>query len=253
MVRQSNFLIRESKLYNLTQRQHKIVSYLISQIKPWDEDFKEYHFSRPDFCRVCGITVDSGKNYSDLWEDLQDIAEIVIRDVKLPDGRRTILRWIEKPYMDPETDEIIIRMDPELKIFLLQLRGNYTEYELFYILHFKSKYTIRMYQLIKETDCSELEHEKQLYKKRWTVEELRRLLFAANYTEYKDLKRRVLSPAIKEINCCSDKLIEKVEEIRHGRRVIAIDFYIGTKNPCERIHIIARIEKDFEKLTASDT
>ena len=246
MVRQSNFLIRESKLYDLTQRQHKIVSYLISQIKPWDEDFKEYHFLRPDFCRVCGITVDSGKNYSDLWDDLQDIAEIVIRDVRLPDGRRTILRWIEKPYMDPKTNEIIIRMDPELKMFLLQLHGHYTEYELFYILHFRSKYSIRMYQLLKESDYHELEHERQLYRQRWTVDELRRLLCAEKYPAYKNLHQRVLTPAIKEINEFSDKIIDHVDEIRRGRRVLALDFYIGTKNPCERMKTIARIEKDLD-------
>ena len=248
MVRQSNFLIRESDLYNLSQRQHKIVSYLISQIQPWDDDFHEYHFCRPDFCRVCGIHVDSGKNYKDLWDDLQDIASIVIRDVKLPDGRRTILRWIEKPYMDPASNEIIIRMDRELKMFLLQLHGNYTEYELFYILHFRSKYSIRLYQLIKEADYQELKHETSLYCKRWEVEELKRQLRAEKYTAYKNFKQRVLQPAVKEISEFSDKYIDRVEEIRHGHKIAELAFYIGTHSPTDRLKIQADIVKDLDRI-----
>lgn len=253
MVRQSNFLIRESDLYNLTLRQHRIVSYLISQIKPWDDDFHEYHFSRPDFCRICGIYGDGGRNYTDLWEDLQDIATIVIRDVKLPDGRKTILRWIEKPYMDPATNEIIIRMDRELKMFLLQLQGNYTEYELFYILHFRSKYSIRLYQLLKAADYQEYAHETSLYRKHWAVDDLKRQLRAEKYAAYKNFKQRVLLPAIKEINESSDKYIERVEEIRGGRRIAELIFHIGTRPPAERLDIHARIERDLDKIPGQMT
>lgn len=70
----ANELIQKSR-FSLSLQQQKIVLYLISQFTPYDEDFKLYNFSIAEFCRVCGITLDSGKNYSDLKAAIKEIAD----------------------------------------------------------------------------------------------------------------------------------------------------------------------------------
>ena len=53
-VVKANELIQKSR-FSLSLQQQKIVLYLISQITPFDEDFKLYEFSIIEFCRVSGI------------------------------------------------------------------------------------------------------------------------------------------------------------------------------------------------------
>ena len=64
-VVKSNDLIQKSR-FDLSLQEQKIILYLISQITPYDEEFKLYEFSIQDFCNICGIDHTSGGNYADL-------------------------------------------------------------------------------------------------------------------------------------------------------------------------------------------
>jgi len=237
MVRKANDLIQKSR-FNLSLQQQKIVLYLISQITPFDEDFKTYEFSIPEFCRVCGIMSDGGKNYNDLKTAVKDIADKSLW-VTLANGDETLLRWIEKAKITSGGGTIKIRLDDDMKPFLLQLKENFTQYELVYTLHFKSKYTIRLYELIKSVHYHDLTE----YKRRYSIADLQRLLDAEVYTEYRDFKRRVLLPSMEEINAYSDKTIT-VEEARHGRKVLSVEFTIGSKDSLETLKIRDGIDKE---------
>ena len=127
-VVKANELIQKSR-FSLSLQQQKVVLYLISQIAPQDEDFKLYEFSIVEFCKVCGIDYSNGKNYADLKEAVKEIADKSIW-VKLDNGKETLLRWIEKPYLDEHSGTIQIKLDKDMKPFLLQLKENFTQYEL---------------------------------------------------------------------------------------------------------------------------
>ena len=245
-VRKANQLIQKSR-FSLSLQQQKILLYLISQISPQDEDFKLYQFSIPEFCRVCGLT-DSGTNYIDLKSAIKDIADKSLW-VRLPSGYDSLLRWIEKARIDEKSGQIEVRLDNDMKPFLLQLRENYTQYEMIFTLHFKSKYTIRLYELIKSVHY----HDEKDYKKVYDVAELKRLLDAEIYTEYRNFKQRVLTPCVAEINKYSDKTVT-VEEKRQGRKVYAVEFTISTKDTLEVLRIKDEIDKEFgtDQLTLWD-
>ena len=76
---------------------------------------------------------------------------------------------------------------------------------------------------------------------------------AEKYSAYKNFKQRVLLPAIKEISEFSDKYIERMEEIRRGRRISELIFHIGTRPPGERLKIQARIERDLDRIPGQMT
>ena len=107
-----------------------------------------------------------------------------------------------------------VRLDADMKPYLLQLKNNFTSYELIYTLHFKSKYSIRLYELMKSIHYHELE----TYTRSFTVEELKKLLDAERYTRYKDFKKRALEPAVNEINEFSDKQLA-YEEVKQRNKV----------------------------------
>lgn len=236
-VVKANELIQKSR-FNLSLQQQKIVLYLISQITAFDEDFKLYEFSINEFCKVCGIDDTSGKNYTDLKNAIKEIADkslwITIED------EETLLRWIEKPYINRNSGTIKIRLDEDMKPYLLQLKQNFTQYELLWTLHFRSKYTIRLYELIKSIHFHELES----YSREFGLDELRRMLGAEKYTTYQTFKSRVLLPAVNEINAYSDKNVE-YEPIKSGKAVVRIAFTISTKDAMERIKLQSDIEREF--------
>lgn len=236
-VIKANDLIQRSR-FNMTLQQQKMVLFLISQISPFDEDFKVYDFSIQEFCRVCGIDATSGKNYQAVKQCIKDIADISVW-VNVNQDEESLVRWIEKPYINNQSGRVKIRLDEDMKPFLLQLKENFTRYELIYTLYFKSKYSIRLYELAKSIHYKELEE----YRRTFTVDEIKRLLGAENYTEYRDFKRRVLDVAVSEINSFSDKRIA-YETIKKGRSVAAIELVINSKSILERLEIRSKIEKD---------
>lgn len=242
IVVKSNELIQKSR-FDLTLQQQKIILYLISQINPWDEDFKLYKFNIKDFCKICGI--ENNWYYIELKNAIQEIANKSLW-IKLPSGTETLVRWIEKPYINANEGTIEIKLDDDMKPYLLLLKKNFTRYELFWILMFNSKYSIRLYEVIKSFHYNEDKD----YIKSINLEELKIMLGAGHYTDYRDFRRRVLEKAISEINKYSDKIIE-YKPIRKGKTIEVIEFTIKTKETMARIKLYSEIEKElgFNQLT----
>lgn len=236
-VVKANDLIQKSR-FNLSLQQQKMLLFLISQVTPYDEEFSVYEFSIQEFCRVCGIDIASGKNYQDVKQCIKDIADKSVW-VTVDGDEETLLRWIEKPYINNKSGVLKVRLDEDMKPYLLQLKENFTRYELIYTLYFKSKYSIRLYELAKSIHYKELEE----YRRTYTVDELKRLLGAETYAEYRDFKRRVLDIAVNEINSYSDKLLS-YEPIKKGKSVVGIELIVNSKSIMDRLEIRSKIDKD---------
>lgn len=237
-VVKANDLIQKSR-FSLSLQQQKIVLYLISQITPQDEDFRLYEFSIPNFCRVVGIDATSGENYRELKKSIQDIRNKSIW-IDLPDGRTATLAWIEKAYINHKSGTVQIRLDADMKPYLLQLKENFTQYEIIWTLRFRSKYSPRLYELIKSVHYHELE----TYEREFQLDQVQQRMGAERYKQFKDFHTRALRPAVKEINQYSDKAVA-YELIKQGRNVVGIKFTISTKPAIERLQIRDQIEKDF--------
>jgi len=248
-VRKSNALIQQAR-FSLTVQQQKIILYLISQIQPWDEDFKVYNLSALEFAKVCGLEFKGGKDYAELKEQIKKIADKSMW-LLLEDGdTESLIRWIESPRIRRKSGTIQLRLNEDLKPYLLQLKERYTEYQLIYTLHFKSKYSIRLYELI----CSIHFHELEEYKRTFKLERLKQYLDCESYKDYRDFRKRVLDNAVNEINRYSDKNIT-YEPITIGRKVVEIELTITTKDAIERLRITSEIEKELglNQLSLFDT
>ncbi len=235
-VRKANELIQKSH-FSLSTQQQKIILYLISQISPYDKEFKEYVFNIKDFCEICGLDDKSGGNYTDLKEQIKKIAD-KSSWIEFNDDEETLVRWIEKPKIKKNSGIIKLRLDEDLKPYLLQLRANYTQYDIIYTLSFKSKYSIRLYELIKSIHYDEASD----YEKTYRLKEFKALLGADKYTKFSHFKDRVLETAVNEINLFSDKFIIYKTK-RQGRSIEFITLYIHTKPIEERLEAGAEAEK----------
>ena len=228
-----NDLIQKSR-FQLSMQEQKIILYLISKIKPEDSEFQIYSLSIQDFCKVCGIDYKSGKNYKDIRDTVKTLADKSLW-VKLDNGKETLVRWINKAWIDTNSGIIEIRLDDDMQPYLLQLRENFTQYELIYTLAMKSRYSIRIYELLKS----------YAYKKQkitFDIEELKHQLSAKNYTRFPDFKRYVIEIAMREINDFSD-LSVTYDTIKQGKRYAKIKFTIEIKEELdERLETWANID-----------
>lgn len=224
-VRKANDLIQKSH-FDLTEKEQKVILYLISKIQPTDTDFQEYAFSIKEFAEVCGIEYPAG--YTRIKDCLKAIAD---KSVWIPfQNNDSLIRWLEYVDINKQTHEINIRFDKRLKPFLLELKSNYTEYKLIYPLYFKHKYTTRLYEWLKSIYYDETEE----YSTVQPLEMIKQRMGAEIYKPYAHFKTRALLPALKEINAVSDLKV-KCGEFRNGtqKKVIALEFIINKKTKAE--------------------
>lgn len=215
LVVKANSLIQKSR-YKLSLQEQKIILYLISKIMPNDTELKEYKFSVIEFCELCGIDYQQNKQthayIKQVIKNLADKSEWIELDEV-----ETLIRWIAKARITKRSGIITIKLDEDLMPYLLELKKNYTKYQLQNIIPMKSKYGIRLYELLKSY--------LNLGKVRFSIEELKIRLDSTNYTNLKDFKRRVLEPALKDIEVYSDLTVEPVF-IKAKNKCVAIEFIL---------------------------
>ncbi len=239
-VVKANALIQRSR-FSLSLQQQKIVLYLISKIQPNDDKFREYEFSIPEFCQICGIDYKSGKNYSDLKEQIKEIADksvwVTLRDEE-GNEKETLVRWVERPYICKSEGVIRIKLDEYMKPFLLHIKEHYTQYQLIYTLRMKSKYSLRLYELI----MSFFYNKDITYSRYFTVEELRKRLDAEKYTRFCNFHNKVIKPAVEEINQYTD-LNLSYRQIQKGNKTVVIEFTFSIKDVLCLLRIVDETHK----------
>ena len=217
-------------------QEQKIILYIITKIKPEDTDLILYEFKIKDFCEICGIDMTSGKNYAMLKKTIKKLADksswVTIKIENMGEVE-TLLRWIEKPYIDSKSGIIKIKLDSDMKPFLLELKERFTVYNLYYTLAMKSKYSIRLYEILKSYE----------FQKSCTfeIEEFKKILCAETYKLFGHLKEKVLDISIREINDFGD-IFATYELEKQGRKFHKIKFIIKTKKDAkERFETFNRI------------
>ena len=214
LVVKSNDLIRKNR-FSLSLTEQRIVLYLISKIKPQDEVLLEYDFNIRDFCEVCGI--DYLNNLTQLKDTVKQLRDKSIW-ITLPDGGETTVSWIEKPTLYHNSGTLKIKLDKDMMPYLLQLKENFTSYELIAILALKSKFSLRLYELLKSYEY--------LGKYEVSLEQLRKtMMLETEYPKTNDFKRYVIDKALDEINVYTD-LSVSYEVVKQGRTIAGFNFTI---------------------------
>jgi len=215
-----NDLIQKAR-YNLTVNQQKLIAYVISLIKPNDKELMKYEIYVSDFCELCGID----KTY--FYTDFKDIIDNLDSKSFWVETEEKIFkfRWFSEVEYIKGKGKIRVQLNSNLKKYLLELYGHYTQYEIFNILAIKGKYSIRFYELFQSyfTDKGIKKAEKTI-----ELSELKKLLLAENYKDYKDFKKRVIIPSIQEINNYTDLTVDCIP-IKTGKSITDITFIIKRK------------------------
>ncbi|KZR59330.1 replication initiation protein [Bacillus badius] len=216
IVVKSNQLI-EAK-YKLSIREQKIILYLTSKIDVNDEEFKMYRLSIKNFCEMMGLK--GSPKYTEI-KDITDGLQKKLLKIK-KDGKTYSVAWLSLVVYNENEGSIDMRFDPFLKPFLLQLKKEFTQFELKNVLNLKSGNSIRLYELLKQYLAI---GERQI-----SISELKEFMGIGKdgYKKYADFKRKVILVAEKEINEKTDITIS-FKEIKKSRSVVSLKFIIKSK------------------------
>jgi len=217
LVTKSNELICTS--YDLSLQEQKIILTIASMVQPEDETFKEYEFKIKDFIKLLGL-----KDQSKYTELSKITLELKKKVFTIGEGTDLVqVSWLGGVRYKKKEGTLILSLDPNLKPYMLGLKEFYTSYKLENVLSLKSKYSIRLYEILKSN----------LFKNHVTIglDELKTMVGANEkaYGVYQNVKKKVILQAQKELNNKTDINFD-YEEIKTGRKVTSIKFYInGTK------------------------
>ncbi|KOR25409.1 replication initiation protein [Clostridium sp. L74] len=218
LVTKSNYFIMNSS-YDLSLEEQKLILTLASMVQPDDEEFKPYIFKISEFMDLLGV-----ENQAKYTEIPKITKELMKKVFEIEEGKKIIqTAWLSGAIYEKGTGYVTLKFNPDLKPYMLRLNGLFTQYKLANILSMKSKYSPRVYEILK---CNEFKKQEYI---EIEVKELRKLLKAENiYPRYNDFKRKIILQTQKELKKISDISFE-FEEIKTGRKVTTLRFYIESK------------------------
>ena len=213
-------------------REQQIILMLLAQIRPDDEDFKGYRITISDFSRVLGV------NSKSIYEEIENaVVSLASRTIKIKQGKSFLVAsWLSSAEYKHGTGYVELCFDPKLKPYLLQLQGHFTQYKLDKVLHFKSIYSIRLYELLKkEAQIVETYQHKRHFEKEFSYVELREAfeIGKKEYAKFNDFKRFTIEPAVTEIYDKTELNISEVKYGKTGRAVSKITFVVEIRSKAD--------------------
>jgi len=206
--------------------EQRLILYLVAKIDYNDNDLTYYSIDLNEAAKTLLITTHSAKTQIEKTIDTLQTRLIKIRNEQ--DKKWIKVGWIIKSeYYDD--GRIRVKIDDDLKPYLLALKREYTKYKLSNIIQLRSGYSIRIYEWLKQYE--------NLQERTLTIKEIRKILDLPkqSYKSYKDLKRKVILTAQREINNTTDinftykEIIDK-QKTRGRPKITAIRFTITRKD-----------------------
>lgn len=250
-VRKHNDLI-EAKYQIPNIQEQRVIFMLLAQIKPEDEDFKGYRISVTDFANILGVRPDN------MYERLEATAySLLSRTLKIKNGKSFLMaNWLSSAEYRHGTGYVELCFDPKLKPYLLQLKDHFTQYKLDSVLHFKSVYSIRLYEMLKkEAFKAKLDPESKTkrFQVEYSYEEMREFfgIEKKEYTKFNDFKRFTIIPAVTEIYDKTDLNIYDVVYGKTGRAISRILFKVELRSKADADIRAVQIRLDEQPKEAS--
>ena len=233
-LKQSNNLV-EAK-YRLTTYEQRMVIAICSQLRN-ETDLPKIHVKINDLADFCKFP--SSKKLDMVRTTARKLRGRTLEYLK-PNGKWYITGWINSADL-LEDGTIEFAIDEKLKPHLLQLKSAYLLTPAAPLMEFKCDYSARLYFLLKKMI--------KLHIFEYDLDYIReRFQLSKSYSIFFNLKRKVLEPALQEINEKSDITVDH-EYVKEGKATKKIRFKVEKKekSPEEKLEEIGRIPLPLEK------
>ena len=221
-VCQSNALVGGKQALKLNSA--KLVRAAIMQIKPDDKEILPYKITIQDLAGLLNVSP------TNIYRDINEITDDIINNpVYIRETNEKRVRWVKIPWVTICTYDsdvgVAIKLNDELKPFLLNLKEHYTQYELAEVLAMKSVYAIRIFEMLQEkikvrhlpSDGIDVE---------MSIREIRECCDCEDkYEKFSHLKSRVIDAAVNEIERTTYYTMS-YDYVKKGKSVIGFIFHL---------------------------
>ena len=238
--------------YALTTKSHKFFNALITFIDPFSSEIKPMVLKLTDIARI--LNVSSQAVYSSInditnelttlaitlevskktWEDEQEI-EIEqaqrenrrARKIKNPDNKswKKVLIFNKIRYINKQQSVVFVDIHRDAAPFLTNLKEYFTCYYLKEILHVRSSYAVRLYEICRSMlTLTYVEKGKKVASKRFEYQEFRDVLGvkAVSYNVFSIFESKILKPAIESLRSTDLVFRYRAERVNLKRNPHAI-------------------------------
>ncbi len=200
--------------YKLNLNEQKVILYAVSKLDRKKDNFNILSLNVKEFTELLGTDTERYSEIRDVVRELRK-KEVII-DAK--EGK-IITAWLSS--IQNKRGVIELEFSQKLIPYLLQLKERFTNSQLKNILYLKNKYSIRIYELLKQYKNMSTNT------RQFDLIEFKNILMLeeGQYTRFYDFDRFVLKPSMEEINKFTDINIQ-YEKITKGRKIIGIKYIV---------------------------
>lgn len=225
LVYKSNALIEAS--YRLTVYEQRILLGCIAQVRR-DEpltDQQLYTVTAQQVADMAGVGLKTA--YRHLKEASERLFDRRVTLHEAPNGgggaKVRLTRWVQEVVYQEDQGTVALRFSQPMVPYLSQLTEQFTRYALTDVARMDSAHAIRLYELL----CQWRDAGQREVEIGWLREAFQ---LGDKYPAIKDFKKRVLEPAINQVNELSPMWV-KWSQRKTGRRVSHLTFTFGEKAP----------------------
>lgn len=222
-IYKANALVEAS--YRLSLYEQRIVLACIAQVRR-DESLTDqqlYTVSAQQIAEMTGTKL--GTAYQNLKAASERLFERRVTLHEPPNGKSggkvRLTRWVQEVVYQEDQGTVSLRFSQPMVPYLSQLSAQFTRYALADVAKMTSAHAIRLYELL----CQWRDAGKREVELTWFREALQ---LEDRYGNIRDLKRRVIEPAVEQINEHSPMWV-KWSQRKTGRRVSHLVFTFGEK------------------------
>ncbi len=230
LIKKANDLIEARYRFDIWET--RVFTTVLGEIHHKDEDFRVYRIYLKDIIKE--FEINNGDAYEYLRQATRSLMNKKFYVNYEHDGaiREQIYHIIRKAdVMKEMIDEnrreaneyVDISIEPEMKPLLLELKSRFTTYDMRNIIKFKSSYTLRIYEHLKQYE--------NIGKRSLDIEYLKRIFeITTEYPLFANFYQKVIQPAYRDINQHTDLTITHIEKQKIGKKVDSLLFFFKSKN-----------------------
>ncbi|WP_304819016.1 replication initiation protein [uncultured Clostridium sp.] len=225
-VVQANNLIGGKQALKLNSA--KLIRSAIMQVVREDEELKPYIITIKDLSELLGVPA------SNIYRDVDEITDDIIKNpvyIREEKNGKTIdfikIPWVTRCEYKSDVG-IALKLNEELKPFLINLKEHYTQYTLQEVLAMKSVYGIRIFEMLQSKIMSRVLPKNGIVVL-MSVQEIRECCDCEDkYPAFGNFRDKVIDKAVKEINRVTMfKVVYSY--IKKARSVVEIKFDINMR------------------------
>ena len=237
IITKSNSMI--SAKYALDALEQKIILLAICQIDSVnDEKFCKFSCSISELQERIGVEL----NYSRFRTFAKNILKKPLEIYEPETDEYIACNWFSAFKYKIKQGIIEFEMSPTLIPYLLQLKSNFSHYNIENVIKFNGKYSFRFYELAIQMRNQK---NKQAF---FNLDELYEIFqLPTSLRDYSKFKIKVLEPALNEINEISDIVIKYEPTKKIGKRITEISIKMNFKEQLAKQTETARVKQAYSK------